>query len=58
MSALYWFGHLQPRKIAVFLAVGLPILTFTISGIEPVLRVFQRIDDGKLQARLVAMETG
>jgi hypothetical protein len=53
LGALYWFGRPQPRKIAVSLAVGLPILTLIISGTEPVLRVSQRIDDGNLQARLV-----
>ncbi|MDY7079065.1 MAG: DUF1566 domain-containing protein [Chloroflexota bacterium] len=53
IGALYWFGRPQPRKIAVSLAVGLPMLTLIISGIEPVLRVSQRMDDGNLQARLV-----
>lgn len=53
IGVLYWFGRPQPRKIALSLAIGLPILTLTISGIEPVLRVSQRIDDGNLQARLV-----
>jgi hypothetical protein len=53
LGALYWFGRPQPRKIAVSLAVGLPILTLIISGIAPVLRVSQRIDDGNLQARMV-----
>jgi hypothetical protein len=53
LGALYWFGRPQPRKIAVSLAVGLPMLTLILSGIEPVLRVSQRIDDGFLQARLV-----
>jgi hypothetical protein len=53
IGVLYWFGRPQPRKIAVFLAVGLPILTLIVSGVEPVKRVSQRIDDGYLQARLV-----
>jgi len=53
IGVLYWFGRPQPRKIAISLAIGLPILTLTIFGIEPVLRVSQRIDDGHLQARLV-----
>ena len=53
LGALYWFGRPQPRKLAVALAVGLPLLTLLISGIEPVLRVSQRIDDGDLQARVV-----
>jgi hypothetical protein len=52
IGVLYWFGRPRPRKIAVSLAVGLPILTLIISGIAPVLRVSQRVDDGNLQARL------
>jgi len=58
LGALYWFGRPQPRRIAVILAVGLPMLTLSISGIEPVLRVSQRIDDGNLQARLVPGKGG
>jgi hypothetical protein len=53
LGALYWYGRPQPRKLAVSLAVGLPILTLIISGIEPATRVSQRIDDGDLHARLV-----
>jgi hypothetical protein len=54
LGAMYWFGRPQPRKVAVSLAIGLPILTLMLSGISPALRVSQRIDDGNLQARLVA----
>ena len=53
LGVLYWFGRPQPRKIALSLAIGLPMLTLTIFGIEPVLRLSQRLDDGNLQARLV-----
>jgi hypothetical protein len=53
IGVLYWFGRPQPRKIAVSLAIGLPILTLIISGTAPVLRASQRIDDGNLQARVV-----
>jgi len=53
IGLLYWFGRPQPRKMAVSLAIGLPVLTLIISGIEPALRVSQRIDDGNLQAWLV-----
>jgi hypothetical protein len=53
IGMLYWFGRPQPRRIALSLAIGLPIMTFIISGIEPVLRVSQRVYDGDLQARLV-----
>jgi hypothetical protein len=54
IGVLYWFGRPQPRKIALSLAFGLPILTLIICGTEPVLRVSQRVDDGNLQARLVS----
>jgi hypothetical protein len=53
LGLLYWFGRPQPRRIAVAMAIGLPILILIIFGIVPVLRVLQRIDDGNLQARLV-----
>ena len=53
LGALYWFGRPQPRKIAILLAIGLPLLTVAIAGIGPILRVSQRIDDGNLQARLI-----
>ena len=53
IGVLYWFGRPQPRKLALSLAIGLPLLTLTLSGIEPVLRVSQRVADGNLQAQLV-----
>ncbi len=53
IGVLYWFGRPRPRKLAISLAIGLPMLTLILSGIEPVIRVSQRIDDGNLQARLV-----
>jgi hypothetical protein len=53
IGVLYWFGRPRPRRMAVSLAIGLPILTLAISGVAPVLRVLQRVDDGNLQARLV-----
>jgi hypothetical protein len=53
LGALYWYGRPEPRRIAAFLVVGLPILTLVISGIEPIIRVAGRVNDGNLQARLV-----
>lgn len=53
LGLLYWMGRPQPRRIAVSLAIGLPLLTLTVSGIGPVLRVSHRFDDGNLQARWV-----
>lgn len=54
IGALYWFGRPQPRKLALSLVAGLPLLTLIIAGVEPVLRVSQRVDDGVLEARLVS----
>ena len=53
IGMLYWFGRPQPRKIAVSLALGLPILTLIVCGISPAVRVSQRFNDGDLGARLV-----
>jgi hypothetical protein len=53
LGLLYWFGRPQPRRIALSLAIGLPMLTLIIFGIEPVLRVSGRLDDGNLQAQQV-----
>ena len=53
LGALHWFGRPQPRKMAIFLAAGLPLLTLIVFSIEPILRVSQRFDDGNLQARSV-----
>jgi len=53
LGAMYWFGRPQPRRLAVSLVVGLPMLTLIISGISPAVRVSQRVNDGNLKARLV-----
>ena len=54
LGALYGYGRPQPRRLAASLALGLPLLTLVVCGIAPALRVSQRLDDGNLQARLVA----
>ena len=53
IGVLYWFGRPQPRKLAIFLVIGLPFLALVILGVEPIIRVSQRIDDGNLEARVV-----
>jgi hypothetical protein len=53
LGVLYWYGRPQPRKVAFTLVIALPVLTLIISGIKPVIRVSQRVDDGNRQARLV-----
>jgi hypothetical protein len=53
LGALYWYGRPRPRKVAASIAIGLPLLTLIVFGVEPAIRVSQRLDDGNLQARLV-----
>ncbi|MFC1997414.1 DUF1566 domain-containing protein [Chloroflexota bacterium] len=54
LGAMYWFGRPHPRKVAVYLIVGFPMLTLILSGLPSALRVSQRINDGNLQARMVS----
>ncbi len=53
LGAMYWFGRPAPRKIAIYLSIGLPVITLILSGISPALRVLQRLNDGNLHARFV-----
>jgi hypothetical protein len=53
LGAMYWFGRPFPRKIASLVVIGIPLLTLVVSGIEPVLRVSQRFDDGIRSERSV-----
>lgn len=53
LGTLYWYGRPQPRRAAYLLAAGLPTLTLVVCGVEPVVRIAGRIDDGNLQSRLV-----
>ena len=53
LGLLYWIGRIEPRRVAVSVVVGLPILTLIIAGIGPAIRVSQRHNDGDLQARIV-----
>jgi hypothetical protein len=53
LGLLYGYGRPQPRKVALLLAMGLPVLTLILGGIEPAVRVSQRVDDGNLRARTV-----
>lgn len=53
LGICYWFGRLQPRRLAYKIAVGLPLLTLVVCGIEPVVRISGRVNDGNLGERLV-----
>ena len=45
MGFLYWFSDFQHKRIAVRIALGLPLLTLVIAGISPIVRVSQRIQE-------------
>ena len=53
IAGLYWFSQFRSRKLASLVLIGIPLLTSILSGIEPVLRVSARVDDGNREARLV-----
>jgi hypothetical protein len=52
-GSLYWLGRVPRRRIALSLAIGLPVLTLIVAGTGSAIRVSQRLDDGFLQARSV-----
>ena len=54
MGLLYWNGRFEPRRLAVSVSIGFPVLTLIIAGIGPAIRVSQRLDDGNLAARVVS----
>jgi len=52
LSGLYWFGNIDPKRLAYGLALGLPTLTLLV-GVPSAIRVFQRIDDRNYGQRIV-----
>lgn len=53
IGLLYTVGLVRPRKLAVAVVGGLPLLMATACGIEPAIRVAGRVDDGNREIRLV-----
>ena len=53
IGALYWIGRIRRQRVAAIIAVGFPLLTLVIAGIEPGVRVSQRLDDGNLEERFL-----
>lgn len=53
IAIFFWFSQPPPRKKALVITVGLPLLVMIILSIEPAIRVAGRIDDGIRDARLV-----
>lgn len=50
---VWWFGRPEPRRLAYWLAVGIPLVVVVVLAVEPLWRVSHRIDDGDRGARLV-----
>jgi hypothetical protein len=50
---LYWVGRPQPRKVATYLVIGLPLLIIIILGTPHFIRVVTRVSDGDFGTRLV-----
>ncbi|MEL7499485.1 MAG: DUF1566 domain-containing protein [Planctomycetota bacterium] len=44
---LFWFGEVKPKRWAFLISIGLPFLLIIACGIEPVIRVSNRFDDGE-----------
>jgi hypothetical protein len=53
MAACYWLGRPHPRRWAVLIVVGLPLLTVIVCGAEPAYRVSRRLYDGDRSARRI-----
>ena len=47
----YWLGRPCPRRLAVAILCGLPLLTILVFGVEPAWRIAHRLDDSALGAR-------
>ena len=53
MGILYWFSHFKSKKWLYRLSLALPLLTLLVCGIEPIIRVSGRINDGYLGSRKI-----
>ncbi len=53
IGMLYYFGHVQSRRVAIWIVIGVPLLTAIGFGIGPAYQTFTRTDDGYRGARLL-----
>jgi hypothetical protein len=53
LGVLFWKGRPQPRQRAYIVLAGVPLVVLLALGIEPAVRVAQRVDDGNLGMRVV-----
>jgi hypothetical protein len=58
VGIMFVFGRPEPKTAAYMVAVGLPLLVAVACGIEPVIRVSTRFDDGDRGARLIEGSAG
>ena len=54
LGALHWFSDFSPKKWKYRLVIFLPFLTLIICGIEPVMRVSGRMNDGDFGSRKIS----
>jgi hypothetical protein len=54
LALMFFFGDPAPKRRAYVVSVGLPLMIVAICGVEPVIRVSARFNDGDRRARLVA----
>lgn len=53
IGLLFLFGEVKNKRLGYIISIGLPLLVVIGFGLEPILRVPQRIDDGNYECRLV-----
>lgn len=53
LGTLQWFSDFSPKKWKYRLILVLPFLTFILSGLEPVVRVSGRVNDGDFGSRTI-----
>lgn len=53
LGMMFLFGRPKPKAVAYAISIGLPVLLVVACGVEPVMRVSTRFDDGDRGARLV-----
>ncbi len=53
LALLSWCADVRPRRVALWIALGLPLVTMTVAAAPNAWRVAHRVDDGSREARLI-----